>query len=107
LDGAFAGFANDGEGFGEDVVESFFFGSDTLVCVLDAFEGGGDTLTELDSLGSESFVGERLDGWLEVVNLLNGRQKSLDGAFVTGTKDFGYCGVEQNGILRGTLCPMY
>jgi len=48
LDGALAGFTDDGEGFGQDVVEGGLFGGDALVFVFrdifDAFDGGGDAL---------------------------------------------------------------
>ena len=72
LDGALAGFADDGEGLGEDVVEGGLFGGDALVFgIFDAFEGGGDALAEFGGLGAELLVGERLDGGLEVVDLPN------------------------------------
>ena len=65
--------------------------------VLDAFEGVGDALAELDGLVAELFVGEGLDGGLEVVDLLNDRHEALDGALVAGTKDLSYSFIEQNG----------
>ncbi len=94
LHGAFAGFADDGEGLGHDGVEGGLFGGDALVCifrsVLDTFNGVGDTLAELDGLGAELVVGERLNRGLERVNLRDNRHETLDGAFVAGTKDFSY-----------------
>ncbi len=94
LHGAPAGFADDGEGLGEDVVEGGLFGGDALVFVfrgvLDAFEGVGDALAELDGLGAELVVGERLDGGLEGVDLRDDGHEALDGALVAGTKDFSY-----------------
>ncbi len=105
LDGALAGFADDGEGFGEDVVEGGFFGGDAFVFifrgVFDVLEGVGDALAELGGLGAQLFVGERLDGGLEVVNLLNGWHEALDGAFVAGAKDFSYEFVEQDLVSFG------
>ena len=56
----------------------------------------GDALAELDGLGAELLVGERLDGGLEGVDLRDDGHEALDGAFVTGAKDFGYDCVEQN-----------
>ncbi len=96
LDGAFAGFADNGKGFGQDVVEGLLFGGDALVGVRDAFEGGGDSLAEFGGLGAELFVGEHLNRRLEVVNLLNERHEALDGAFVAGAKDLSYDFVEQD-----------
>ena len=108
-DGALAGFADDGEGFGEDVVEGGLFGGDALVLfrgVFDAFERGGDALAELGGLGAELLVGERLDGGLEVVDLLDERHEALDGAFVAGAKDFSYSFVEQNWYPSWALSPI-
>jgi hypothetical protein len=101
LDGALAGFADDGEGFGEDVGEGLFFDGDALVLVfrgvLDAFERVGDALAELGGFVAELLVGEGLDGGLEVVDLFDDRHEALDGAFVTGAKDLSYSFIEQNG----------
>ena len=61
-DGALAGFADDGEGFGEDVVEGDLFGGDALVGILYVGDGVGDALPELDGLIAELVVRERLRG---------------------------------------------
>ncbi len=79
-DGAAAGFADDGEGFGEDGVEGGLFGGvDGVEVVLGAIGGvellGGDgvgyALAEFGGLGAELVVGERLHGGLEGVDLLD------------------------------------
>ncbi len=106
-DGALAGFAHDSEGLGEDGVEGGFFGGDALVGIFDALDGGGDALAKLGGLVAELLVLERLNGGLEVVNLLNGRHDALDGAFVAGAKGLTYNCIEQNGILRGALRAKY
>ena len=99
-DGALAGFADDGEGFGQDGVEGGLFGGDALVGVLWGVGmfamAAGDALAELGGLVAQLLVGERLDGRLERVDLRDGRHEALDGAFVTGAKDFCYDCVEQN-----------
>ena len=100
--GAFAGFANDGEGLGQDGVEGLSFSAAKRSSAMStsrevAFRGLSDTLAELGGLGAKGLVGEALDGWLEVVNLLNDRHETLDSAFVAGAKDFCYEFVEQNG----------
>ncbi len=87
LDGALAGLADHGEGFGQDGGEGGLFSSNALVCVVDAFDGGGNAVAELGGLGAEGLVGECLNGRLEVVDLLHDRHEALDGAFVAGTKD--------------------
>jgi hypothetical protein len=101
LDGALAGFADDGEGFREDGVEGGLFGGDSLVGVVDPFEGSGDPLAELGGLGAQGLVGECLHGGLEVVNLPDERHEALDGAFVAGAKDLSYSFVEQNRCPSG------
>ncbi len=88
LNGALAGFADDGEGLGKNGGEGGLFSSDALVGVFDDFDGGGDALPELGGLGAEGLVGECLNGRLEVVDLLHDRHEALDGAFVAGAKDF-------------------
>ena len=98
-DGAAAGFADDGEGFGEELVEDGFFGSDTLLVVGDAFEGGGDAGAEFDGLSGELFVGEGLGGFVEAVDLGEHGKHALDGAFVGGAEDFGESLVEHGGFL--------
>ncbi len=91
-DGALSGFADDGEGFGEDSVEGGLFGGIALVGVFrgvgDVGDGVGDALTELGGLVAELLVGEGLDGRLESVNLRNDGLNALDSALVAGAKDF-------------------
>jgi hypothetical protein len=89
-DGTFAGFANDGEGFGQDGVEGSFFCGITLVCVFYSFDRGGNALAELGGFGAESFIGECLDFGFETVDLRDKGHETLDGAFVAGAKDFRY-----------------
>jgi len=100
-DDAAAGFADYGEGFGEDVVEDLFFGGDTLVGVGDVFEGGGDAGAEFDGLGGEFGVGELLGGFVEAVDLGEDGEHALDGTFIGGAEDFGEGGVEHGGFLWG------
>ncbi len=49
----------------------------------------GDALAELDGLGAELFVGERLDCRLERVDFSDERTQTLDFAFVLGADDLG------------------
>ncbi|WP_325382250.1 hypothetical protein, partial [Edaphobacter sp.] len=58
-----------------------------------------------DGLGAQLVVGERLDGGLKVIDLLNGWQKALYGAFVAGAEDFCKSFIEQTGVLRGAFFP--
>ncbi len=88
-DDAAAGFADYGEGFGEDVVERGFFGVDAGFVVGDAFESGGDAGAEFGGLGGELLVGELLDGLFEGVDLGEHGEHALDGAIVGGAEDFG------------------
>ena len=101
LDGALAGFADDGEGFGEDVVEGGFFGGDARSSAsVDAFDGGGDALAEFGGLGAELLVGERLDGGLEVVDLPTIGIRRLTARSLLVPEDFSDDFVEQNCVLR-------
>ena len=68
-DHAPASFADDGEGFGQEVVERGFFGGGDLFGVGEAVDGLGDAGLELDGLGAELLVGERLRGFVEAVDL--------------------------------------
>ena len=95
LHGALAGLADDGEGFGEDGVESGLFGGAEgfdCVCIfgvdLLGGDGVGDALAELGGFVAKVFVGERLDGRLKGINLRHDGLQALDGAFVAGAKDF-------------------
>ena len=56
LDGAPAGLADDGEGFGQDLVEGGALGGLDFVGVGDAFKLGGDAGAELDGFGAQLFV---------------------------------------------------
>ena len=51
-DGALAGFADDGEGFGQNLVQYGLFFRDPFFGVVDAFQAGGDAGTELQGLGA-------------------------------------------------------
>ncbi len=95
-DGAHAGLADDGEGLGKDGVERGFLG------------GRGCARRRLHPWGRSSrrrrsrrcaggtrrswrgvLIGERLDCGLERVDLRDGGQQALDGAFVAGSEDLG------------------
>ena len=69
-----AGFADDGEGFDEQIVERFAV---------------GDALAELDGLGAELLVGQRLDLRLERADLGDQRAEPLDLTLVLRADDFG------------------
>jgi hypothetical protein len=88
-DDAAAGLADDGEGFGEELVEGGFFGGGDLIGVGETFDGLGDAGAELDGLGGELLVGEGLEGLLEGVDLGEDGKHALDGAFIGGAEDFG------------------
>ena len=98
-DDAAAGFADDGEGFGEEVVEDGFFGGDEGVGVGNTFGGGGDAGAEFDGFGGELGVGELLGGLVKTVDLSEHGEHTFDGAFVAGAEDFGEYGVEQGSFL--------
>ena len=100
-DDAAAGLANDGEGFGEELVEDGFFGGDTGFVVRNAFDCSGDAGAKFSGLGGELLVGERLERVLEGVDLREHGEHALDGAFVGGAEDFGEGGVEHGGFLWG------
>src|ERR1700678_3192959 len=97
-DGASAGFANYGEGFGEDLVEDDFFGGDAFVGGSNVFERGGDAGAEFGGLGGEVGVGKLGEGLFEAVDLGEDGEHALDGTFVGGAEDFGEGGVEHGGF---------
>ena len=100
-DGAAAGLADDGEGFGHEGVEGGLFSGLEGFGVgfgVDAFDGGGYTLAELGGLVAELLVGEGLDGGFERVDLLDDGHETLDGALVGGAEDFGDDGVDHEGM---------
>ena len=68
------GLADHGERFRQQIVER---------------SAVGDALPELDGLGAELFVGERLNGRLERVDFRDERTQTLDFAFVLGADDLG------------------
>ena len=69
---ALAGFADDGKGFGQQVVERFAL---------------GEALAELVGLGAQLLVGERLDGWLERIDALDGLGVLLDQPVVAAAEN--------------------
>ena len=105
LDGALAGLADDGEGFGEDVVEGGLFGGvDARRRRLRSVAGssfrrrrrrrcaGGIRRSWRGAASSES-------AWMAGSRALicaTMRHEALDGAFVAGAKDLSYDFVEQN-----------
>ena len=97
LDGALAGFADDGEGFGEDGVEGGLFGGDALVGIFECLRwrrrcAGGIRRSWRGVGSSESawMAGSKALIWRD------DRHEALDGAFVAGAKDLSYDFVEQN-----------
>ncbi len=93
-----AGFANDGEGFGKDVVEGGFLGGGDLLGVGEAFDGFGDALLELGGPGAELLVGELLEGVFMAVDLGEDGEHAFDGALVGGAEDFGKSFVKHFGF---------
>ena len=80
------GFAHDGEGFGQEIVEGGLLGGLDLLGVRQAFEGAGDAGAELGGFGLELLVGEGLKGFLVAVDLGERGEQALDGALVGGPK---------------------
>ena len=101
-DGAAAGLADDGECLGEEVVEGILFGGvdGFLVVLVDAGAGVVDALAELDGPLAELLVGECGDISFESVDLMDGGEEALDGAFVAGAEDFGDDVVEHGDSFR-------
>ena len=98
-DDADAGLADDGEGFGEKVVEDGFFGGGDFFGVGEVAERLGDAGAEFDGLGGEFGVGERLERLFVGVDLGEEREYAFDGAFVGGAEDFGDDVVEHGSFL--------
>ncbi len=96
-DGAAAGLANDGEGFGHEGVEGGLFGGVDGVEATGTASWGrrwpcagiGDACAELEGFVAELVVGEGFDGGLEGVDLGDDGEQALDGALVGGAEDFG------------------
>ncbi len=95
-DGALAGFADDGEGFRQEVVEGGAFRGVNLVLVGKAVDRGGDARLEFGGFVAEFFVGERQEGGLEAIDLLEERLHLFDGALVAGAEDLAEYGVDQS-----------
>ncbi len=98
-DDAAAGFADDGEGFGKEIVEDGLFGGSDLFGIGEIAEGLGDAGAELEGLGGEFGVGEGLEGVFVAVDLGEDGEKAFDGALVGGTEDFSKDIVEQGDFL--------
>jgi len=98
-DDAAAGFADDGEGFGEKIVEGEFFCGFDLFFIVETFDGLGDAGAEFEGLGGELLVGEGDGGFVEGVDLGEDGEQLFDGALVAGAEDFGEDFVEQDGFL--------
>ena len=107
-DCSLAGLSDEGKSLGKNLVEGCFFSSVDAVEVflrsIGQVEFGADSVNALTEFGcfvAKSFVGERLNGGLEVINLLYGRHEALDSALVAGAKDFCDSFVEQNRYPSG------
>ncbi len=89
---AAAGFADDGEGFDQDVVE-----------------GGalGEFLLEFNGLRGQFGVGELLDGGFALVDGGDERPNPLDLALVLGAEDFGQKGINHAASGGYTLILPY
>ena len=98
-DYAATGFADDGEGFRQELIEDGFLDGDDLFRVGDAFDGLGDAGAELDGLCGELFVGQGLEAFLKAGDDGERGEELLYGAFVCGAEDFCEGCVEQEGIL--------
>ena len=70
---AAAGLADDGEGFRQEIVERFPF---------------AETLAEFGGPGADLFVGKRLDGRFEGVDVRDDRPQPLELTLVGRTEDF-------------------
>ena len=103
-DDAHAGFADDGKGFGQQIVERGFFGGLDLIGVGEAFEGLGDALFELEGFSGELLVGEGLEGVFMRGNGGEGGEEALDGAFVGGAEDLGENVVDHDEFLNKRAC---
>ena len=79
VEDAAAGFAADGEGFDQQVVERLAI---------------GDALLEFDGFRGQLGVGELLELGLEIVDGGDDRTQPLDFAFVLGPEDFRKGGIE-------------
>ena len=109
VDDALAGFADDGEGLGEEFVERGLFGGDDLFFVGQAFELGLDAGLEVLGLGAKFFIGKLLQLRLEGADGLDAREQALHGAFVAGAEDLCECFLDHFatslGRARGRVCP--
>jgi len=103
-DGALAGFADDGEGFGKDFVEGGLLGGVDFLGVGDAvvgwngLTGSFDAGFELGGLGAELLVGERGECLLMAADGGKPGKNAFDGTVVGGAENFGDDFVEQGGF---------
>ena len=108
VDDALPGFADDGEGLREDLVEGSFFGGDDLVFVGQTLEFGLDAGFEVHCLSAKLFIGKLLQFRFEGADDLDVREQALHGAFVAGTEDLGECFLDHVstslGCIRGRVC---
>ena len=114
---AAAGFADDGEGFGQQVVEDFFDGGEAIGLDLleavgvglgfvgDAAEPVLDALAEFVGLGAQFVVGQLLHRRLERVDGLDLGQQALYFALVLGPENLGYKELINAEFLAGGHFP--
>ena len=93
-----AGFADDGEGLGQNLVERGLQLRVLLVGIFDGVYALANALAKFLGLGAELLVGELLHGRLRGVDLLHQRLNALDFPFVTGAKNGGDYFIEQCGV---------
>ena len=116
---AAAGFSDNGKSFGKDFLENFFegglLGSIPGVAGISvvgrslgyAAEAFVNLLAEVEGLGAELLVRERLSGGVKGRNLVENGLQALDLSLVLGPENLGCNGVNQCGkiLTNGTLRP--
>ncbi len=100
FDGTPARLADNREGLGQQFLERQPFGRVTLVLVGDAFKPCRNAGAELDGLGAQLFVAERLDLRLKLVDGSHNGLQTLDQPLVSGAKDAGKDFIERHDTLR-------
>src|SRR6185437_13219635 len=102
LDGAPAGLADYGEGFGQNFVEGGAFGLIEIVGVGNALHAGGDAGAELGCFGTKLFIGKLFHLRLKGAYLGDDGEQFLDDPLVGGAEYFGECLIEKHRNLRSS-----
>ena len=96
LDGAPAGFADYGEGFGQDLVEGGTLGRFDVFGVSEALKLGGDARAEVGRLGPKLFIRQLFHLRLKGADLGNNGNQLFDDPLVGGAKYFRECLIEKH-----------